>query len=255
MAPHRLIVHAGFHKTGTTSVQRLLDRHRDTLDAHMQVILRADMRALCDAARRYSVSRDPLDLGFVQYEAAMLADTMTHDTVMLSSEDLSGHMPGRHGLKRYDAAPEIAVAMAETWAEALPGTDFCLAYTVRDAAPWLASCYVQHLRATRITITADHYAREYAASARLLEAVAAVQGALPDVDVRALALEEIGGSRLGPAEALLHLADIPDETLRDLTPVPHANRAMPAEKQEAFLALNRSTLSDADLRARKTAIG
>ena len=248
--PRRLIVHAGFHKTGTTSIQRLLKRNRDALP-DLQIVLRPHMVGLCEAARAYSVSRDAVDLGFVQYEAALLAETMRRDTVLLSSEDLSGHMPGRRNLVAYDAAPALAAAMVDAWAEALPGVEIRFAYTVRDRDPWLASCYVQHLRATRITIAADHYALAYATSADLSGIVAQVQGAVPDVEVRQFALEDIGGARLGPADALLAYAGVTLEKRATLTPVAKANQAMSRRRRDAFLALNQSTLTDAEVRDRK----
>ncbi|MEL6563541.1 MAG: hypothetical protein AAFQ59_03780 [Pseudomonadota bacterium] len=248
--PRRLIVHAGFHKTGTTSIQRLLDHNRAALpDLH--IVLRPDMLGLCEAARKYSVTRDPVDLGFVQYEAAMQAESWTRDTVLLSSEDLSGHMPGRRGIEHYDAAPPLAAAMAEAWEEALPGTAVSFVYTLRDARPWLASCYVQHLRATRIAITADHYAREFAASADLISVVAQVQGALPDAEVRSFALEAIGTARLGPGDAVLAHAGVAEDMRAALAPVGKANTGMNAQRQAAFLALNRSHLHDAEVRAEK----
>ncbi|WP_299686257.1 hypothetical protein [uncultured Tateyamaria sp.] len=249
--PRRLIVHAGFHKTGTTSIQRLLKRNRNALP-DMQIILRPHMIGLCEAARAYSVSRDAVDLGFVQYEAALLAETMRRDTILLSSEDLSGHMPGRHNLKAYDAAPALAAAMTEAWDAALPGVEVSFAYTTRDAGPWLASCYAQHLRATRITIAADHYALVYAGSADLTGIVAQVQGALPDVNVRHFALEDTGGARLGPADALLACAGVPADQRATLTPVARANRGLSRRQRDALLALNQSTLTDTELRERKS---
>ena len=248
--PRRLIVHAGFHKTGTTSVQRLLDRSRDALDP-LKVVLRADMKALCEAARAFSVSRTTVDLGLIKYEAAILAEQWRADTVLLSSEDLSGQMPGRHGLKRYDAAPVIAAAMLEAWQEALPGIEVCFVFTSRDAAAWLASCYVQHLRATRIAITADHYMREYSASAELPAIIARVQAAVPDADVRNIALEGTEDKRLGPADALLALAGVPADVRSTIGPIGRANPSMTRKRQAAFLALNRSHLSDKEVHARK----
>ena len=248
--PGRLIVHAGFHKTGTTSIQRLLERNRQALDP-IGIVLRPDMLALCEAARAYSVSRDPVDLGFVRYEAAVLADGWAEDTVLLSSEDLSGHMPGRRGINRYDAAPALAAAMAETWEEALPGVSLCFVYMTRDAGPWLASCYVQHLRATRISITSDHYSRAYAASADLTGILAQVHAAVPDAEVRNLALESATNVPLGPADALLSCAGVPEDVRKTLTPAGHANRSLSHKQQQAFLALNRSNLSDDEVRAEK----
>ena len=175
----RLIVHAGFHKTGTTSIQKALDTHRAYIADNDAIILRADMMALCEAARAYSVSRSPLDLGIVQYEASVLAEAWPDaGAVLLSSEDLSGHMPGRRGLRTYVAAPSLARAMADTWQAACPGIDIAFVYTTRPAAPWLASCHMQHLRSTRMTLSQDGYAQAFGASADLDGVVVSTRAAL-----------------------------------------------------------------------------
>lgn len=49
----RLVVHAGFHKTGTTSAQHMLGRNRAPLrKVGVQVVLRDDMRQMTEAARQ-----------------------------------------------------------------------------------------------------------------------------------------------------------------------------------------------------------
>lgn len=251
--PRRLVVHAGFHKTGTTSIQRLLKHNRAALP-DVQIILRPHMVALCEAARKYSVSRAAIDLGFVQYEAALVAETMRRDTILISSEDLSGHMPGRRGLTGYDAAPKLAAAMVEVWEEALPGTEILLVYSVRAPAPWLASCYDQHLRATRITTTREDYVDRFAASADLKTVVAEVNGMVEDAEVRSFALETASTARLGPGDALLALAGVPEAMRATLDPIAMANPGLSEAQQAAFLDLNRSDLPHAEIRARKTAL-
>ena len=57
----RIIIHAGFHKTGTTTVQKTLRANREDLRPHCRIILRPGMVALCEAARAYSVSRSQTD--------------------------------------------------------------------------------------------------------------------------------------------------------------------------------------------------
>ncbi len=251
MAP-RLIVHAGFHKTGTTSVQRSLAANRARLHGHLDFMLRADMKPLCDAARTWSVSRDPVDLGLVQYEATLTVENWSGSTpLLLSSEDLSGHMPGRRGLRSYDAAPHLAQAMVTAWQEAHPSAEITLLYTTRAAGPWLASCYTQHLRATRITMTEAEYAQEYARSARLDDVVRAVATAV-SAQVIAVPLEAARSRRLGPLDAVLDHCGLPDGLRAQLAPSPPANTAPPQSTRDAMLALNRSDLQgDAFRKARK----
>ena len=246
----RLVVHAGFHKTGTTTIQNTLAAHADTLRDHAHIVLRNDMVGLCEAARAYSTSRSEFDLGLVRYEAALLAESWSADTVLISSEDLSGHMPGRHGLAAYNAAP-LAATMTEGWHAALPDVQVDWVYTTRAAAPWLASCHVQHLRAVRMTMDAQDYAAQFAGSADLDGVVNSIRGEVTGADVHILALEDHGGNLVAP---LLALAHVPDPVQARVTPLPPANTSPSAARIKAMLDLNRSDIPDADWRAAQNAL-
>ncbi|MEP3783484.1 MAG: hypothetical protein ABJM65_01510 [Ascidiaceihabitans sp.] len=247
----RLVVHAGFHKTGTTTLQNTLATHRDLLRPHAHVILRADMKGLCEAARAYSKTRTDFDLGLVAYEAALLAEGWDSDTVLMSSEDLSGHMPGRHDLTDYRAAIALAATMTDTWRATCPDIEITWVYTTRAAVPWLASCHVQHLRAARMTLDADAYADAFAGSAEHNDIAARVRDRVIDADVHTLALEAHRSNLLDPMLALGGLS----ENLRvQITPLPPANTSPSTDTIAEMLALNRSDLPQSKWRAAQNAL-
>ena len=67
--------------------------------------------------------------------------------MVFPSDDLAGHMPGRHGLTRYEFGPILDVLL-----EGLPeGARLDLAFSLREREGWLASAWAQHVRATRFT--------------------------------------------------------------------------------------------------------
>ncbi len=247
----RILIHAGFHKTGTTTVQKTLLANRKVMRP-CRIVLRPGMVALCEAARAYSVSRSQTDLGLIQYEAAYLAEDWGAENtdLIISSEDLSGHMPGRRGLTSYDATPYIMRAITQAFAAALPDAEQIVYFTTRAQGPWLRSCYVQHLRATRITLSADDYAARMANSADLDGIVAQVADGLPDIRVIAQPLEGCT-TPLGPLGPLLDVLGIAPGPV---APRPPDNTAPPQGKIDAMLALNRSDLSDADWRVARDAL-
>jgi hypothetical protein len=244
MSP-RIVVHAGFHKTGTTSIQKALHDGRAQL-APATIVLRPDMIALCETARAYSVSRTPLDLGLVRYEAAALAENW-HGTIILSSEDLAGHMPGRRGLTGYDATPMLMQAMVTAFRAARPGARITIVFTTRAPGPWLASCHMQHLRATRMTLSTVDYALKLAPSAKLSEIVDATSALLSNDTVVALPLEGPGD----PLTALLNLAGMPPGAL---SPMPHSNPSAAPALRSGLLEINRSGLSNEAARAARRAL-
>lgn len=254
--PTRVVIHAGFHKTGTTSIQKTLRENRTALEPDVRIILRAGMVALCEAARGYSQSKSAWDLGLVQFETAELLQRIAghKGLVLISSEDLAGHMPGRRGLTSYAAAPKLMQAIANAATEVLPDTPVSFFFTTRAAKSWLQSCYVQHLRATRITQSVDEYTASYKRSADLSGIIANVAKSLPKHEVVQAALEDCSQSRLGPLDALLDHAGVSQGARRLIISLPPANTSPPQGKLDRLLELNRSDLSKDALRTAKKAL-
>lgn len=253
----RVILHAGFHKTGTSSVQATLRANRRRLKPHLRVILRPAMVAACDSARAYSISGDPLDLALFQYELAQLAEGWdVRDTrpVLISAEDLCGHMPGRHGLAGYDAAPQLMLTAAQTLAEIRPEARVEFIFTTRAAEPWLASCHAQHLRAMRMRLDRAEFARAWRGAADLPALVATIAQVLAPRAVHQAALEDCAHRRLGPLDPILDILALPDRLRAALVPQPPANRAPSPARQAELLRLNRSDLSDGELKRAKAAL-
>ncbi len=253
----RVILHAGFHKTGTTTVQQALRRNRAMLKPHLRVLLRPRMVAACEAARGYSASGDALDLALFQYEIAQLAEgwgATDPRPLLLASEDLAGHMPGRHGLRDYRAAPALMRGLAETIEAVLPGAEMVFYFSTRAAQPWLASCHAQHLAASRMTLDAGDYAARYGASADLDGVVDLISAAVAPWPVHRAALEASGDRALGPLDPLLDVVGLPEAVRRELRPQPPANTRPSADRLAALLEINRSELDDRSLAAAKRAL-
>lgn len=250
----RIIIHAGFHKTGTTSLQQTLRANRSALRPDIRLVLRPGMKALCECARAYSRSREDYDLGMVKYEAALLMESLETEeasTIILTSEDLSGHIPGRRKMRNYGAAPHIMRALSVAFKAASPEDRLEFFFTTRAEAPWLRSCYAQHLRASRMTWDEADYMKRLKPSADHGKILDLVKREIPEHPLIDAALEEYAGRPLGMAEALLdHLGQ--DKTT--LVSSPERNAALPDAIKAELLALNRSDLDDATLREAKRAL-
>ncbi len=248
----KLILHAGFHKTGTTTLQNKLKANRDQLGPDVRILLNDDMPGLVGATKGFSVSRDPLDLALVRFEAARIAEqlaTQPATPVILSAESLSGLIPGRDGVQDYGAAPDLMRAITEAFTEALPNAEPVLYFSTRAADTWLYSCYTQHLRASRMRLSAQEYATALAGSAShapILDQMKAAVAPHPVIVARA---EDAPGTRLGRLDMLLDLAGYPADKRDMLTSVDIANCAPTPTQVAELLRINRSDLSDQDARA------
>ena len=256
--PVRIVVHAGFHKTGTSSVQHMLRANKRPLARALRVFLKPDMTELCEAARAFSATPEDLERALVHYEASRLFGALDPEdarTVLLSSEDLSGHIPGRQDRMGYPAAPLIMKTLADAARATLgPKTDISFYFSTRAPAAWMKSCYAQHVRATRMTMTLEAYEDWQRPAAGLLDAVDAVAEAVEPSRVYSAALEDVAGGPMGPLDPILDILRLKPRLRDRLTAQPPSNTAMPPEVLDALLALNRSDLARPDMRARKEAL-
>ncbi|MEM6761046.1 MAG: hypothetical protein AAF601_16350 [Pseudomonadota bacterium] len=241
----------GFHATSMAKTSQTLQKNRNILANHVQIVRAEDIAHLANAVRTYATSGDPVDLGFVQYEGVICTKAWTADVILISAADLAGPMPGPRSTASYAAVPALAAALYEAWDEALPGADIVFAFTTCAPQSWLTRVYAHHLRTSRMTMNSARFQHEYAAAADMQSVAMAVQGAVPDAEVATIRLEQFSQTQLGPIGPLLDLAEVPRQVQDRLDPGSQVKTHLDRRQREQFLLLNRSGLSDAEVISRK----
>lgn len=253
----RVLVHFGFHKTGSSTAERTLFDNRAALSGDFDIVGRKTWPEVSAAAKRASVDRGPKALAaFGAALAARLAEGMPSGRrgLCISNVDLCGAMPGHPGVSDYSAVPPL---MGETGRRMIErfGADVDLRFlaTIRAPEPWLRSLYWQNLKVNRLTLDFGDFAGRYGRAADfapVLTAIEAETGGRPLIRAR---LEDSACDRLGPAAPVLAAMGLPEPVARTLT----AHRALkvaPDEAvQRAVLKMNRSDLPDAALADAKAA--
>jgi len=250
--PRRIILHAGFHKTGTSSIQATLRENRVALKKQVALRLRWHLKDIVVAARGYSTDLDPLTLIKVQSRFGEMVNAlpgMPRRTLIISAEELSGHLPGRGPLADYSAAPVLLYAYWEILRSAYPEADILIYLTTRAPDAWLASAYWEHVKSSGMTMNYDVFEHTYAGAANLDGMVAEVASRVP-APVTAQRLEDCVDLPLGPADPLLDLCDIPLSVRAELQAVPPANQRHDPEILNALLDINRT---HTDITARNAA--
>lgn len=251
MTTGRIVIHAGFHKTGTSTVQHTLKNNRKSLRPYLRSVLKGQMQDLLHAARGYSTWRDPFTLDKFNHrfhDLIVRFSGETTQTLCLSAEELSGHLPGRPGLMSYDAAPVLATEMARVIGTVRPDANLVFFYSTRTTG-WLRSAYWEHVKASSMTMDWAEFAETHTGAAALQPIVDAVRDAQP-FPVHCSTLETLTLMPAGPATPVLKLCDVPDQIISQLPPPPPVNRAGDEGVLLALLAANRDY---ADRDARKAA--
>lgn len=254
--PRRIIIHAGFHKTGTSTIQNFLRSNRVALRKQVALRLRWHMKDLLSATRGYSTDLDPLTLIKVQTRfGALMNDLpgMPRRTLILSAEELAGHLPGRGALADYSAAPTLLYAFWEIAKARYPQAEILIYLTTRAPEPWLASAYWEHVKSSSMTMDFDTFTETYHKAADLDRMAAEIASRVP-APVHAHALETCRALPLGPADPLMALCEVPDEILKTLVPEPVANARPNFTVLETLLEVNRNTKGEARRKQLKSAI-
>lgn len=241
----KILIHPGFHKTGTSSLQRAATALAPMLAPRLRVLLTDDIRPAVHVARRHSVRPDARRLAaFAGNFAECLSriDPADPRPLFISAESLSGQIPGRKGITAYDTAPDLLDHAARVAHDHF-GTDtqVTIWFTTREPDAWKRSAYYQNLRSTRLTEDFDTYGPKLDRAAMLDEVVEAVRARLSGrAEVTATRIETCHDLPLGPLEVVLDRLGI-DKT--GLPPQPQQN-TQPQDAAERLLALNRSALGD-----------
>jgi hypothetical protein len=247
--PCRIIIHAGFHKTGTSSLQATLRENRVAMKRQTALRLRWHMPDLLAATRGYSTWRDPLTMIKVQHRFGLMVDElpgMPRRTLIISAEELAGHLPGRDDIVDYSAAPVLLYAFWEIAKERFPAAEILIYLSTRAPEPWLKSAHWEHVKASNMTLDFDAFAQQYESAANLDGMVAEISSRVP-VPVHHKRLEDCAALPLGPATPLLDLCDLPADVLAAMVPMPTENSRMGDDVLQALLQVNR-TIEGSDVR-------
>lgn len=253
----RLILHAGFHRTGVAAIRTLLSENKTLLAPSTRFFLRKDLTPICEAARAYSSKRDPADLVAFTHALADffqgLEPAEDHD-IIISAADLCGLLPGRRAPHTYEAAPILMRALVLTLTKELATPpEVIFFFSLREPTSWLQSCHTQHLRTSRMTLSFEDYALRFRDSANLSRIVDKVRVAVAPHAVHVDWFENFSVAPLGPLDPIADLLGWSQELRDQLSVQMPAEGSLPAELTEEFLRLNQSDLEDDALRQAKTA--
>jgi hypothetical protein len=257
-----VIVHAGFHKTGTTSLQKHLAQVRRAMAPYFAYYGQNDFknagaRARIYAQRPFFHRRLRFRLSFRRFLNA-IPDA---DTIVLSRETFSGVMPGHRdwrGRTLQDYAPTTIRLCREVAGELRrrfgPNTQIEFVFTVRERESWIRSVYGHLLRSIHLRESFDEFRALFPDLIDLREEAAKVAQALAPCPVHVFALENYTAHRHGTAAIIMELAGVPDAVQAKLPGAARANAGQSRDLEAQFFALNHSGKSRAELRRIKDAM-
>ena len=254
----QIVVHAGFHKTGTTTIQSFLQANGKHLWPHMALVLPARINEITKIATMHSVMRDPLSRDEFHYRLVTFLRTLDIGKkrhLCISSENLAGLIPGRSGKESYAGCDSLMAtikdALQEVFGPTLPITFYL---STREAESWLRSSYWQNLRASDLKMDFETYAATYQSAADFQPVIDDTRAALGDTPLLTTALEDTIHTEFGPATPIIDLFPLPAVTRALLAKPMRQNLSPDAATIAEILTLNRSGLDGETRDIRKKAL-
>lgn len=253
---HRIVIHPGFHKTGTSSIQQFLWVNRAALSERLAILQLRHLKEPARMCMSFSRRQNPLMLSDLvgELDAVLSQQGLGPDEprdILVSCEALSGHCPGWPGVLDYMAAPYTATVLAGYFADRFAGAEVMVVYSTRAAEDWLLSAWRHHLAGLRLTEDFADWAARMRRAADFDTVIGEVAGAVAPAQVYTLPLADAARHEKGPGGALIELFDLPEVARQPLDPVGHANRGPDEALSRELLWLNRSNLADPALRQSK----
>lgn len=258
MTRHRILLHPGFHKTGTTSVQRFLHQNGKVIYRTHAIGMDWRFPALLSATRAYSVWRDEDSLAkaalrFAEFIAALNLPEGRH--LVITAEALSGHLPGRGDLADYSAAPVLMAEFVKVLEAAFRGAfDLAVLVSTRARDPWLDSAWAEHVKSSRMQLDRAAFRARFAGAADFDTVTGEIGAAIAPHRLHVAPLEESSRLPLGPATPLVELMGLPERAVAQLRPVTSHNQRPAPDVLQELLRLNRSDLAQEDLVRAKRAV-
>lgn len=256
MAKH-ILLHPGFHKTGTSTAQHVFWLNRDLLTPHVAIFQLRHLRDVAKLCIGFAKTQNPLLLmDMIEALDTVFADVPADDPrhILISCEGLSGHLPGWPDVDTYAAAPITISYICGYLEDRFPDHGLSLTLTTRDGEDWLYSAYRHHLRGFRLRQSWDDFRDTFHAVADLDAVVGDIREGVAPIPVTALPLEVSRDHPLGPGGAILNGLDLPTGLMARLAPVDADNLGPSDNLAAKFLALNLGDLPDGEVQAQKEAL-
>jgi len=245
----RVIVHAGFHKTGSSTIQAILRAARDRLPDWV-FGLRYDIAGISRAARHVSINGDPLELGLFKAALADWLNEQRRDArgIVISNERIMGAMPGDPNVTSYAVAPVLLGAMRDVIHKQLgKSVDLQFYLATRDPAAWVDSLHWQQVRTSALTETQASFRARIAPQFDIDTVLAKTRAALGETPLCVRSLDNTRSLPEGPIAPLLDLMRLSPAERAQIKPAQPQN-ARPrgvdlADLADALAAINAQGLS------------
>jgi len=257
----RVLLHLGFHKTGTTAAQSFLFQNRELIWPQHALVLPYRTRpiGLSEAATRYSVLGTPTALATFDSQLRHFLSDLDFGRkrgLILSEENFAGLRPSRNAAIGYAATPDLAQVLVNAVIDRFidEELDITVYLSLRQKDDWLRSLWAHDLQRTRLVLGFDDFADHLSGLGSLRDAAEDIREGLEGADVHVEWLERMQDLPFGSGTPFLEFLQFDSAKTTLLRGPKRSNTSVAPDVLNALLDLNRSMLDEAELTEQKAAL-
>ncbi len=238
----RFILHAGFHKTATTTLQHFLKENGEILSAQYSLWVSEFIKPISNKASKFSMQRDYEILTEMTERLSVYLEeeAKLHDLdVICSHEDFSGQLPGRSkSNNNYDAIFETLPALCETIKKSGLFTEIIVYFSTRDYTKWIESLYWHLIQSTNLRLELKTFKKQHRSFPDLEDIVTNIRKIMPELTIISANIDDYSTAEFGATTPFIDLIDPPMKIRENLQNIPRRRVRLPLEASLKLLKLN-----------------
>ncbi|MEO0343828.1 MAG: hypothetical protein AAF198_10360 [Pseudomonadota bacterium] len=254
-----VVLHPGFHKSGTSSLQHFLDTNKESLHDYTNVLSWGDFPDITKVMRPVSkFNLSILDSAYRRAFRKALAQVDPSKHLVLSREILLGMIPGNktilgRPITSYSRTSRRLLTICLDEIQRLYGSNVTIIVllTVRNHESWLWSVYRHLVKVNLRTGSFSRFKNEMKHFQGVHGEADKLIAAFPDIQVLKSRLEDVASKPFGHAQIVLDLLDIPQSVRATLQGAERKHIGIPENRIEELIQINRYSFYKGRARKRK----
>jgi hypothetical protein len=242
----RVLLHLGFHKTGTTSAQGFLRQNAPVIRKHYIFLGPGRTRpmGLTRAALAFTDNGTDAERRAFQSQLSHSLKQLSFGQargLIISDENIGGRRPDQDLDYAYKHLPQVLEACIDPIKHhfAPEDCDIAVYLSTRDPQAWARSLWGHAVAKTHLSEAQDAFVTRATSVLSLNERVSAVRARLNGIPVRSERLEDLAPQPFGPGAPFADWLKAGPGDFSGLVPGQHLGKGHPAEDLDALHSLNR----------------
>lgn len=240
----RFILHAGFHKTATTSLQHFLIENSGVLSTQHSIWVSDFIKPISNKASKFSILRDTKILSEMAYRLQVYIEDeakLHSKDIICSHEDFSGQLPGRADTNNhYDTIHETLPILCKTITDSGLFSEIIVYFSSRNHEKWLESLYWHLVQNFDLKLDFNNFKIKYTTFPKLEEIINKIRLKILDVKIVSANIDDYKDAEFGAITPFIDVINPTEDMRSKLQNIDRHRVRLPMDICLELLEINRN---------------